>query len=260
MKEDMKSRIVMVTGASSGIGKATAIRLAKDFTGVVLVARREDELEKTAQIISDAGAEPLIVTADLRRPEAIESVISQTQNKFGRLDALCNIAGAVPQVHLFEMTDEQWHDGAELKLHGARRLTIKAWPLLKAAGGSVVFLSGNSAESPKPGFAAVAAINAAICALAKAFAEQGIPDGVQVNSLLPGPVMSERRINFLKKWSAEKQLSIAEAKARFLEDTKIARYGEPEDIAEMIAFMVSPGAQWLTGTAIRMDGGEVRAI
>jgi 3-oxoacyl-[acyl-carrier protein] reductase len=96
----------------------------------------------------------------------------------------------VPQIDLFEMTDEQWRAGMELKLHGARRLTIKAWDALKASNGSVVFMSGSAALDPKPGFAAVAATNAAIIAMAKAFAEQGIKDGVQVNSIVPGAVMT----------------------------------------------------------------------
>jgi 3-oxoacyl-[acyl-carrier protein] reductase len=170
------------------------------------------------------------------------------------------ITGAVPQIHLFEMTDEQWNDGAEMKLHGARRLAIKAWPLLKEAKGSVVFMSGNSAESPKPGFAAVATVNAAICALAKTFAEQGILDDIQVNSILPGPVMSNRRIGFLEKWSKANNLTMDQAKGKFLEEAHIARYGQPEEIAELIAFLASPGAKWLVGTAIRMDGGEIKAI
>lgn len=256
----METKIAIVTGASAGIGRATSIRLAKEFKGIALVGRKEEELNITAALIREAGSEPLVITADLEKPEAAALVISKAQSRFGRIDALCNIAGAVPQVHLFDMTDEQWNAGAESKLHGARRLTIKAWPLLKASKGSVVFISGNSAEAPKPAFAAVATINAAICALAKAFAEQGIIDGVQVNSLLPGPVMSNRRINFLKKWAAENNLFIEEAGTQFLANAQIERYGKPEEIAEMIAFMVSPAAKWLIGTAIRMDGGEVRSI
>jgi 3-oxoacyl-[acyl-carrier protein] reductase len=171
-----------------------------------------------------------------------------------------NIAGAVPQIHLFEMTDEQWNDGAEMKLHGARRLTIKAWPHLKTAGGSVVFISGNSALEPKPGFAAVATINAAIVAMAKAFAAQGLIDGVQVNSVLPGAVMTNRRVSFLQKWSAANHITLEEAKSKFLAAAEIRRYGTAEEIAELIGFLVSPGAQWLTGAALRMDGGEVKGI
>jgi 3-oxoacyl-[acyl-carrier protein] reductase len=256
----MKNSIAIVTGASAGIGAATAIRLAKDFSGIVLVARREEELKITADTVKAAGAEPLIIPADLRQVAAVDVVISETIKKFGRIDAVINIAGAVPQIHLFEMTDEQWNDGAEMKLHGARRLTIKAWPYLKESKGSVVLTSGNSAEDPKPGFAAVATINAAIVALAKAFAEQGILDGVQVNSVLPGPVMSNRRIGFLKKWSAANNMTLEEAKTKFLVDAHIERYGEPEEIAELMAFLVSPAARWMTGTAVRMDGGEVKGI
>lgn len=256
----MKNSVAIVTGASAGIGRATAIRLANDFGGLVLVAREENELIKTAGIINDLGAKTLIITADLREAAAAEKVINETIAKFARIDALINIAGAVPQIHLFEMTDEQWNDGAEMKLHGARRLALKAWPYLKESNGSIVFMSGNSAEAPKPAFAAVATINAAIVALAKAFAEQGIVDGVQVNSVLPGPVMTNRRINFLNKWSAAHNLSMEEARTKFLQDADIARYGEAEEIAALIAYLVSPQARWLTGSAIRMDGGEVKGI
>jgi 3-oxoacyl-[acyl-carrier protein] reductase len=109
------------------------------------------------------------------------------------------------------MTDEQWQAGAELKLHGARRLTIRAWDALKASQGSVVFMSGNAALHPSPAFAAVATINAAIIALARAFAEQGIQDGVQVNSIVPGAVMTGRRRSFLEKWAPARQMSVEEA-------------------------------------------------
>lgn len=256
----METKIAIVTGASAGIGRATAVRLATDFSGLVLVARRAEELEQTAAIVKATGAEPLIVAADLRQAAAADQVVDETIRKFGRIDALVNIAGAVPQIHLFEMTDEQWNDGAEMKLHGARRLTIKAWPYLKETKGSVILTSGNSAEDPKPGFAAVATINAAIVALAKAFAEQGIMDGVQVNSVLPGPVMSNRRIGFLSKWAAANHITIEEAKSKFLVESHIERYGQPEEIAELMAFLVSPAAKWMTGTAVRMDGGEVKGI
>jgi 3-oxoacyl-[acyl-carrier protein] reductase len=252
--------VAIVTGASQGIGRSTAIRLARDFSAVVLAARNEQELQGTAAAVKTAGADALVCGLDLRDPAAAETLINSTIKQFGRIDALLNIAGAVPQIDLFEMTDEQWNDGMALKLHGARRLTLLAWNALKASNGSVVFMSGSAAFDPKPGFAAVAATNAAIIALAKAFAEQGIKDGVQINSVAPGAVMTNRRQGFLNKWAPAHNLTVEEATSRFLEAAGIKRYGKPEEAADLIGYLVSPAAKWLTGTAIRIDGGEVKGV
>jgi len=145
----MSKSVAIVTGASQGIGQATAIRLARDFSALVLVARNRANLEETAAGVKAAGAEVLVIDADLGEAAAAQRVVDQTVSTFGRIDALLNIAGAVPQVDLFEMSDAQWDGGMALKLHGARRLTIAAWPALKAVKGSVVLMSGNSALFPK---------------------------------------------------------------------------------------------------------------
>jgi 3-oxoacyl-[acyl-carrier protein] reductase len=256
---DAKS-VAIVTGASQGIGRATALRLARDFSAIVLVARNNENLERTADDVRSAGAEPMICDIDLRETPSAETVVEGTLERFGRIDALLNIAGAVPQIDLFEMTDEQWNAGMALKFHAARRLTMRAWDALKASQGSVVLMSGSAALDPKPGFAAVAAINAAINALAKAFAEQGIKDGVQVNSIVPGPVMTARRRSFMEKWAPAHNVSVEEAMEKFPKEVGISRYGQPEEVADLLAFMVSPAAKWMTGTSVRMDGGEIKGI
>jgi 3-oxoacyl-[acyl-carrier protein] reductase len=256
----MNNAVAIVTGASQGIGRAAAIRLARDFSAVVLAARNATALEEVSAQVQKAGAVPLALDTDLSQVEASEALVKTTLDRFGRIDALLNIAGAVPQIDLFEMTDEQWRAGMELKLHGARRLTIRAWDALKASNGSVVFMSGSAALDPKPAFAAVAATNAAIIAMAKAFAEQGIQDGVQVNSIIPGAVMTGRRRSFLEKWAPAHKMTVEEAMKKFPEEAGIARYGQPEEIAELLAFMVSPAAKWMTGTSVRMDGGEVKGV
>ena len=256
----MPKSVAIVTGASQGIGQATAIRLARGFSALTLVARSRANLEETAEAVRAAGAQTLVIDADLSEPAVAQSVADQTLAAFGRIDALLNIAGAVPQIDLFEMTDAQWEGGLALKLHGARRLTIAAWPALKAAKGAVVLMSGKSALFPKAPYAAVGAINAAIVALAKAFSDRGIADGVQVNSVLPGPVMTGRRRSYLQHWAPLHNMTAEAATANFPKEAGIGRYGEPEEIAELMAFLVSPGARWMTGSTLRMDGGEVKSI
>jgi NAD(P)-dependent dehydrogenase (short-subunit alcohol dehydrogenase family) len=256
----MSTKVAIVTGASQGIGRSTAIRLARDFDSIVLVARNRANLEETASMVEQAGAKTLTLDVDLSQPDAAQEVVHGALAAFGRIDALLNIAGAVPQIDLFDMTDEQWDAGLALKLHGARRLTVAAWPSLKATSGSVVLMSGNSALFPKAPYAAVGTINAAIVALAKAFSDRGIADGVQVNSVLPGPVMTGRRRSYLEHWAPLHDMTVEEATARFPVEAGIARYGTPEEIAELMAFLVSPAAKWMTGSTLRMDGGEVKSI
>jgi 3-oxoacyl-[acyl-carrier protein] reductase len=227
---------------------------------VVLAARNEEELQETAKAVKSAGAESLVLALDLRQPEAAKTLISRTLEKFGQINALLNIAGAVPQVDILEMTDAQWDDGMALKLHGARRTTIHAWPELKKSKGSVIFMSGNSALEPKPPFAAVATINAAIVAMAKAFAARGIKEGVQVNSVLPGPVFTNRRRTYMEKYAPLHNMTVEEALKKFPSEAGITRYGQPEDIANLMAFLVSPAGNWMTGSAVLMDGGEIKGI
>jgi 3-oxoacyl-[acyl-carrier protein] reductase len=256
----VNGRVAIVTGASSGIGKATALRLARDFSAVALAARRSGELDDVASQIRSIGAEPLVVALDLAGPDAAKALVDATYKKLGRIDAVVNVAGAVPGVDLFQMTDAQWRDGMELKFHGARRLTLAAWDALKQSKGSVVFISGNSAATPKPEAAAVGVINAAIEALSKAFAERGIADDIQVNAVSPGAVISPRRLSMLQKSAADKNLPLEQVRESFLKQVGIRRFGEVDEIADAIAHLLTPTAHWLTGTVLRVDGGEIKSM
>ncbi|WP_447763608.1 SDR family oxidoreductase [Sphingopyxis panaciterrae] len=256
----MSKSVAIVTGASSGIGKSTALRLARDFTSIALIARSGEKLELTAEEVIAAGAEPLAIEIDLGAPDAADKVIASTIARFGRIDAVVNIAGAVPGIDLFQMTDAGWENAMAVKFHGARRLTLAAWEALKESGGSVIFISGTGAETPNAGTAAIGTINAAIEALAKSFADRGLKDGVQVNSVSPGPVMTDRRRALIKAAADANGLSVAEGEARFLAQSGISRFGRPEDIAELVAYAVSPPARWMTGTVLRIDGGETKSI
>src|SRR3984957_13310769 len=145
----MTDSVAIVTGSSSGIGRATALRLARDFSAVVLVARSDEKLAEVSGLIHKMGKETLVIETDLGAPASAEMVIRETLKRFERIDALINIAGAGAGLVVFQMTDDEWEGGMALKFHGARRLAIHAWPALKNSKGSIVFISGNAADIPK---------------------------------------------------------------------------------------------------------------
>jgi len=252
--------VAVVTGASSGIGRATAIRLSQDFSALILVARDQNRLEGVEKEAKRNSAEVLTIDLDLTAPSVPEVIVSRTLERFGRIDALLNIAGAVPGIDLFGMTDEQWTAGMELKLHAARRLTMRCWKSLKESRGSVIFIAGTTAEVPTASAAAVGVVNAAVVALAKAFADQGLRDGVRVNTVSPGAVMTPRRLAMIENWAVAHHVSTEEASRTLLAQAGVARYGEAGDVANLMAYLVSPAARWITGTQMRIDGGEVKSI
>jgi 3-oxoacyl-[acyl-carrier protein] reductase len=217
-------------------------------------------LREVARHIEADGCVSLVLDLDLATPAAADTIVKTTTDRFGRIDALIIVAGAVPGLDLFKMSDEQWNTGLALKFHGARRLTISAWDALKASQGAAIFTSGNAATMPKASSAAVGAINAAIEAMAKAFADRGIEDGIHVNCVSPGAVLTERRLALIEKVAAAQQIDMEKAKADFLTRAGIRRFGTPEELPDLVAFAVSPAARWMSGTVLRMDGGEIRTV
>jgi 3-oxoacyl-[acyl-carrier protein] reductase len=253
-------RVVLVSGASGGLGSAAALRLADDYDAIVLVARTSEKLEAVAQQIRGRRRKALVLPLDLRLTDAAEAAVAAAMAAFGRLDGLAAIAGAVSQADLFELDEAAWADALALKFHSARRLTLAAWPHLKATGGAVVITSGATALAPTAALGAVSTINAFITALAKAFADRGAKDGVRVNSLLPGPVLTDRRRKMIARFAAARGLGADEAIPIFEKEAGILRYGTPEEVAEVYAWLLSPAARWVHGASIRIDGGEAKAV
>ena len=146
------------------------------------------------------------------------------------------------------------------KFFGAVRLIRAAWPHLKEAGGSVVNIAGVGGRTPGAQFSIGGSVNAALLSLTKSLAELGVRDGVQVNAINPGPVRTDRLQARLKVIAARQQISLAEAEAAMVREMHITRIGEPEDIANLAFFLVSPQGRLMHGALIDIDGGETKAV
>jgi len=260
MERRFNGKVAIVTGASRGIGRAIAGRLAAEGARVVLCARDAALLKQTVEEIERMGGMAKAIPTDLRAAAAAPRVVDFAQAGYGQIDLLVNNAGATKRGEFFDLTEEDWADGFALKFFGAVRLTRAAWPHLKSSGGSVVNISGVGGRMPGPQFTIGGSVNAALLSFTKAMAEVGIRDGVQVNVVNPGSIRTDRYRRMLEASAAQQGIEPAEAEKRIIEGHKITRIGEPEDIAALVAFVASPEGRLLQGALIDMDGGATKVI
>lgn len=256
----MIGKVAIVTGASRGIGRAIAMRLAKDGAKTVLCARDVFALESTVRKIEAAGGAATFIALDLRLPESPAQLAEFAVKHFGGIDIVVNNAGATKRGVFLELTDDDWADGFALKFFGAVRVTRAAWPHLKVARGSVVNISGGGGRTPGAEFAIGGSVNAAMQSFTKAMAEVGIADGVQVNVINPGLVRTGRFQKRLEAVAAEKGADLATAERQMVAASKSTRVGEPEDIAALVAFIAGPEGRFLQGAMIDMDGGSTKTL
>lgn len=252
----MTGKVAIVTGASRGIGHAIAVRLAAEGARLVLCARDQNLLEETSAKTNGGH----VVAYDLRLPDAGQHVVDQALQAFGQIDIVVNNAGATKRGDFETLTEEDWMDGYALKMFGAVRLTRAAWPHLRARKGAVVTISGSGGRTPGPQFTIGGSVNAALLSLTKALAELGLRDGVQVNCVNPGPVKTARFDKRLAAVAAAHGVNAEEALQIFIREEKIMQVGEPEDIAALVAFILSPHGRYLHGSLIDADGGSTKTV
>jgi NAD(P)-dependent dehydrogenase (short-subunit alcohol dehydrogenase family) len=253
-------RTAIVTGASRGIGRAIAIRLAQDGFRTVLSARDKDALAEVARTIEEQGGEAAVLPIDIRLPDIPAQLAEFALQRTGRIDVVVNNAGATKRGDFLQLTDTDWADGFALKFFGAVRLTRAAWPHLRAVGGSVVVISGIGGRTPGAEFAIGGSVNAALLSLTKALADTGLRDGIRVNAVNPGTIRTQRFQARLKALAAGSGIDVAETEQKFVQRAGITRIGEPEDVASLVACIVSPENSLLHGAIIDLDGGATKSL
>lgn len=258
--EALAGKIVIVTGGSRGIGRAIALRLARDGARLILAARDEAALTKaTAEIAADGGT-AISFAADLRTPEAPAALVRAALEACGAIDIIVNSAGATKRGDFLELTEADWLDGFALKFFSAVRLIRAAWPHLKERRGSVLNIVGIGGRTPGAEFTVGGSVNGAFLSFTKALADVGVRDGVQVNAINPGWVRTDRLRRTLERAAARHGGDVAAAAEELVRLGNVVRLGEPEDIANLAAFILSPQGRLFQGALVDMDGGQTKTV
>lgn len=256
----MTRRTAIVTGASRGLGRAIALRLARDGAHVVASARDQAALSALVGEIEAAGGAASAIALDLRELQSPALLAERALADSGRIDIVVNNAGATRRGEFEDLSDEDFIDGFALKYFGAVRLTRAAWKALTIARGSMVYISGSGGRTPGRQFTIGGSVNAALLSFTKAMADVGLRDGVQVNCINPGTIRTGRFQSRLDALAAEMGGDAAAAERRYLQEQKITRIGEPEDIAAMVAFLVGEEGRQMHGALLDMDAGATKTI
>jgi 3-oxoacyl-[acyl-carrier protein] reductase len=258
----IRGKVAMVSGASKGIGRAVAERLAAEGASLSLCARGAALLRDVARALEDKhGVACLACPADLNRAEDIQGWVRATLERFGGIDILVNNAGAAQGGAFLRLPDQAWLDSWHLKLFGYIRVAREVFPHLVARGGGrIVNVIGIAGVQPMENYMIGGAANAALLNFTKALADEGAPHGILVTGVNPGGIRTERWDGILVKWGAAKGITPEEAEREILKSVPLRRPGTAEEVANMVVFLASELSTYITGTTIAIDGGMTRTI
>lgn len=250
----------IVTGAGRGIGAAIARELGREKCAVALAARSLNDLETQAAEIARLGGQARPCPFDLQLPDTPAALVEATLRAFGRLDFVVANAGIAKMGDFLALTDEDWHEGFALKFFGHMRLIRAAWPHLAASKGAIVIIAGAAGRTPQPTSVITGAVNAALMNLTKSLAARGVSEGVRINVINPGAVRTGRFAERAEKRAHAKGVSAAEAEKQLVAEGGLLRIGEPEDIAGMVAYLLSARAGYIQGSVFDLDGGKTKTL
>lgn len=269
MNLDLGDKVVLVTGATGGIGTSVAQTLASEGAQLALQGRTLEKVQELAQEIdsprvklrgSDAKR-TLALAADLAEVDAAQRIVDETVAAFGRLDVLICCAGATRAGAFADLDDAAWHQNLEIKLFSTIRVVRAAVATMRAQkSGRVVLVVGNNGREPTAGMLPGAVANAGLLAFTRGLAHEIASDGVIINAVNPGPVYSDRWKRGMEAEALRTGRSVAECEAPHLAKIPLGRFATPEQVARHVTFLASNVAGHMTGGAVMVDGGAARGI
>lgn len=254
----LSQKVALITGGSDGIGKAAALSMAAEGADVIICARRTDVLQSAAkQIANSTSGNVIPIRADVTQPEQLKDLFQRIINEKGRLDILVNNAGTSAATYFGNTTDEMWQTDLELKLFAAIRCSRMAIPHMQIAGGGrIINVTNLGGKTPGPSSMPTSVSRAAGIALTKALSKDYAADNILVNTVCIGSIKSGQTE---RKWKSESanhpNLTLEEWYDSLGKDIPLGRIGESKEAGEVIAFLASERASYITGVAINIDGG-----
>ena len=248
----LKDKVAIVTGGTQGIGRATALLLAREGAAVAVAARGRERLEQTAAEIRAAGGKAAALQADVSKAADCERLVAETVKAFGRLDILVNNAGTSATGEFAAATDEIWQADFDLKLFAAIRLARLAIPHMKRQGGGrIVNLTNIGAKQPRAKSMPTTVTRAAGLAFTKALSKELASDNILVNTVCIGLVRAGQH----EAKAARTGVPVEQLYAALGKDIPLGRVGRAEEVANVIAFLASDAASYVSGTSVNLDGG-----
>lgn len=262
MDLELKDTVAVIGGASKGLGRACAQLLAQEGARVALCSRSAPDVEKAAKEIRDStGHDALAFAGDLDRPETVRDFVGAAVARFGRIDVLVNNSGGPPLARAHNATEEQWATAVQRSLLFFARMTREALPQLKQSGrGRVINILASTVYQPIPNLALSGATRMGVVAWAKSLADEVGRDGILVNNVCPGSILTERMLSNVTSRAKELGISVEKALEQRAAETAVGRVGEPNELAYLVAFLASSRSSYITGTTILVDGGLVRSV
>jgi NAD(P)-dependent dehydrogenase (short-subunit alcohol dehydrogenase family) len=243
----LSDKVVLVTGGGTGIGRASALRLAGEGARVAVLGRRSEPLEDAATAVRESGGEALVVRADVRSDEEVRGAVARTVDRYGGIDALVNNAGYVPEWSLVQDTsDQSWGETLDINLTGAFRMCRAVLPHLVERGGAIVNISSISAVKALHSVAPYAAAKAGLIALTRCIAAEYGWQGVRCNCIVPSWIETPMTAGFLEDDAARQEVARRHA---------LQRVGTPDEVARAVVYLVSEESSFVTGAAHPVDGG-----
>jgi 3-oxoacyl-[acyl-carrier protein] reductase len=261
MELHLEKKNALILASSQGLGKAMAAELVKEGANVMLASRDGEKLSAVQRELSQLGMGKVSYkVTDITKAEDIKSLVGQTAEEFGGIDILINNAGGPPGGSFSDFNDEEWQQSFELNLLSFIRTIRESLPHLKKQGGKIVNIASSSIKEPIPGLILSNTFRTAIVGLSKTLASELAPDSILINTVGPGRIATDR-VEHLDKMNAGKQgVTPKEMTEQSINKIPLGRYGEPEEFAKFVTFLVSGANTYLTGQSYLVDGGMIKSI